>query len=65
MKSNIHKKMTFEDKFYRNYCCGKINHNSSWSKEKRITRKLFRTKWDVLSNNDIFDQRLITIQYQI
>ena len=44
MKSNIHKKMTFEDRFYRNYCCGKQNHNSGWSKDKHRNRKLFRLK---------------------
>ena len=44
MKNNRHKKLTFEDKFYRFYCCGKENHNKNWSKDKHINRKLCRTR---------------------
>lgn len=44
MKNNRHKKVTFEDKFYRFFCCGKVNHEKNWAKDKRINRKLCRTR---------------------
>lgn len=43
MQRGMYKKATYEDKFYRYYCCGKENHNSSWANDKRRNRKLFRT----------------------
>lgn len=36
---NIDKKASFEDRFYRNYCCGKINHPEGWAKDKKLNRK--------------------------
>lgn len=36
------KKATFEDRFYRKYCCGKINHNNGWAKDKWRNRKAYR-----------------------
>ena len=44
MSRGIHRKLTFEDRFYRHWCCGKINHNSAWSKDKRRNRKLYRLR---------------------
>ena len=44
MKNNRHKKVTFEDKFYRFFCCGKVNHEKNWAKDKHINRKLCRTR---------------------
>ena len=42
MKNNIHKKMTFEDKFDRNYACWVINNRKAWRFWKKKTRKDFR-----------------------
>ena len=42
MKSNIHKKMTFEDKFDRKYACWVKNNRKAWHYWKRRNRKLFR-----------------------
>lgn len=36
---NIDKKASFEDRFYRNHCCGKINHPENWAKDKKLNRK--------------------------
>lgn len=44
MKNNRHKKVTFEDKFYRFFCRGKINHEKTWAKDKRTNSKLCRTR---------------------
>ena len=44
MKGNIFKKATYEDRFYRNWCCGKINHPQHWAKDKKRNRKSFR-RW--------------------
>ena len=44
MKSNIHKKMTFEDKFDRKYACWVKNNRKAWRFWKRRNRKLFRIK---------------------
>ena len=44
MKSNIHKKMTFEDKFDRKYACWVKNNRKAWHFWKRRNRKLFRKK---------------------
>ena len=41
-KSNIHKKMTFEDKFDRNFACWVKNNRKVWHWWKRKTRKDFR-----------------------
>jgi hypothetical protein len=42
MARGIHRKATFEDRFYRNYCCGKTNHPNGWHKDKKIGRKGLR-----------------------
>ena len=42
MARGIHRKASFEDRFYRNYCCGKINHPHEWHKDKIRCRKLLR-----------------------
>lgn len=39
MDRNIYRKASFEDRFYRNYCCGKINHSENWAKDKKLNRK--------------------------
>jgi len=44
MKGNIHKKMTFEDRFARKYSCWAKNHRKAWHFWKRRNRKLFRLK---------------------
>ena len=44
MKSNIHKKMTFEDKFDRKCACWLKNNRKAWRYWKRRNRKLFRIK---------------------
>ena len=44
MKSNIYKKMTFEDKFARKYTCWKKNSPKAWHFWKRRNRKLLRIK---------------------
>lgn len=44
MKSNIHKKLTFEDKFDRKYACWVKNNRKAWRFWKRRNRKLFRQK---------------------
>jgi hypothetical protein len=44
MKSNIHKKETFEDKFSRNYACWIKNNRKVWHWWKRKARKDFRLK---------------------
>ena len=42
MKSNIHKKMTFEDKFDRKFACWVKNNRKAWHYWKHKTRKDFR-----------------------
>ena len=41
-KGNIHKKMTYEDKFDRHYACWVKNNRKAWRFWKRQTRKQFR-----------------------
>ena len=41
-KSNIHKKMTFEDKFDRKYSCWVKNNHKAWKWWKIKTRRDFR-----------------------
>ena len=43
-KSNIHKKMTFEDKFDRKFACWVENNPKVWHWWKIRNRKLFRKK---------------------
>lgn len=42
MKGNIHKKMTYEDKFSRHFACWVENNRKAWMYWKRRNRKLFR-----------------------
>lgn len=42
MKGNIHKKMTFEDKFDRKYACWVKNNRKAWHYWKHKTRRDFR-----------------------
>lgn len=42
MKGNIHKKLTFEDKFDRAYACWVKNNHRAWHWFKRKNRKKFR-----------------------
>lgn len=42
MKSNIHKKATFEDRFDRKYACWVKNNRKAWKWFKRQNRKKFR-----------------------
>ena len=44
MKSNIDRKMTFEDKFDRKFACWVKNNRKAWRFWKRRNRKLFRQK---------------------
>lgn len=44
MKGNIHKKMTFEDKFNRKYACWVKNYPKAWRWYKVKNRKLFRRR---------------------
>ena len=42
MSRGIHRKASYEDRFYRKYCCGKINHPHGWYKDKINCRKTLR-----------------------
>ena len=44
MKSNIHKKATFEDKFSRRFSCWVKNSPKAWRFWKKRNRKQFRRK---------------------
>lgn len=44
MKSNEHKKATFEDKFSRRYACWVKNNRKRWIAEKHRNRRQFRRK---------------------
>lgn len=44
MKSNIHKKETFEDRFSRRYACWVKNSPKTWRFWKKRNRRLFRRK---------------------
>lgn len=52
MKSNIHKKATFEDKFDRKYACWVINNRKAWRYWKRKSRKDFRRMMNKECYND-------------
>jgi hypothetical protein len=38
------RKLSFLDRFYKNYCCGAKNHPSGWKKAKRIATKSARNR---------------------
>lgn len=42
MKGNLHKKMTFEDRFDRKYACWVQNNRKAWHWFKQQNRKKFR-----------------------
>ena len=42
MARGIHRKATFEDRYYRRKTCGKLNHPQGWHKDKIICRKGLR-----------------------
>ena len=44
MKSNIHKKETFEDKFDRMFACWAQDNRKAWMFWKKRNRRLFRKK---------------------
>ena len=46
MKSNIHKKMTFEDRFDRRFACWVKNNRKAWRRDKVRNRRLFRRRKD-------------------
>ena len=46
IKGNIHKKMTFEDKFDRKFACWVKNNRKRWHAEKRACRRKFRRLMD-------------------
>ena len=52
MKNNIHKKMTFEDKFDRKYACWVQNNPKAWRFWKRKARKDFRKKMKKVLDKD-------------
>ena len=38
------KKLSFLDRFYKNYCCGAKNHPSGWKKDKHIASRSVRNR---------------------
>ena len=53
IKGNPHKKMTFEDRFLRDFVCSKENHPEGWAWWKKKNRKDFRRKWKKETKNEI------------
>ena len=52
-KGNIHKKLTFEDRFDRWFACWVKNHPEAWRRAKRYNRKQFRR---LMKKNMLRDQ---------
>ena len=52
-KSNIHKKMTFEDKFDRKWACWVENNSKAWRWWKIRNRRLFRKKMKQELRNEL------------
>lgn len=52
-KGNPHKKMTFEDRFIKKWCCSYKNHPEGWAWWKRKNRRDFRhmMKRELLKEN--------------
>lgn len=42
MARGIHRKATYEDRYYRRNTCGKLNHPQGWHKDKILCRKGLR-----------------------
>jgi hypothetical protein len=38
------RKLSFLDRFYKNYCCGARNHPSGWKKDKHIASRSVRNR---------------------
>ena len=55
MKSNIHKKETFEDRFDRKWACWVENHPKAWRFWKRRNNKIFRLKSKKEVQNESLD----------
>ena len=41
-KGNLHKKMTYEDRFIRKWGCSKLNHPEGWAWWKKFNHKQTR-----------------------
>ena len=63
-KGNIHKKMTFEDKFDRNFACWVKNNRKAWHYWKRKTRKDFRHDMKEELDEDIYDADLLMMDME-
>ena len=57
-KSNIQKKMTFEDKFARKYACWVKNNRKAWHWWKRKARRDFRRAMKEMLDKDINNECL-------
>jgi len=55
-KNNQHKKMTFEDKFDRNFACWVENNRKAWHYWKHKTRKDFRRQMKESLQKEIEDE---------
>lgn len=55
-KNNQHKKMTFEDKFDRNFACWVENNRKAWHYWKHKTRKDFRRQMKRSLQKEIEDE---------
>ena len=55
-KDNRHKKMTFEDKFDRNYACWVQNNRKAWHWWKHKTRRDFRRKMRSQTRKEFGDE---------
>ena len=57
MKGNIHKKLTFEDKFDRKFACWIKNNRKAWIYWKKKARKDFRRmiKKYIMNSGDAVD----------
>lgn len=54
-KGNIHKKMSFEDKFDRTYACWVKNNRKAWHWWKKQAKKEFRRKMKKILFDEIND----------
>lgn len=63
-KGNIHKKMTFEDKFDRKFACWVKNDRKAWHYWKRKNRKDFRRDMKEELEDDIYDAHLLMMDME-
>ena len=54
-KGNIHKKMSYEDKFDRKYACWVKNNRKAWHWWKKQAKKEFRRKMKKILSDEIND----------